>query len=423
MARTQQYKDFHTSPPDRPSAKTTYRGQRAPSFPEAKSANLTARKYRSSWKYPPEFWDGLSKIPLISPALEELNRRNRAKPVCSYLSPPTGLTRDLIQFASQGGPDLSNLRGYSTLASIKRQDMSVMGPSAQMQGSRSNDASTATSRISKKSSPYNPGFDQHLIDHGIHTTWKSQKIDLDEVRAALIVPRPSLALSNFSEGAFEAFQETNAQAKDGRDVLYDVLPSITGPPKDNYPSAKSVVFGNLEPLTDGSIVAPTPDIALGAVPEQLNPTIRLSLQHHIMPSAMTDRAMAPNFFVEAKGPDGSAAVMIRQARYDGAVGSRAMHSLQNYGQEEPVYDNQIYTYSSTYHNGQLQLYAHHTTAPPTSNGRPEYHINQLRAFGMTDARETFVQGATAYRNLRDLAKRHRDTFIQDANARYQAELP
>lgn len=111
---------------------------------------------------------------------------------------------------------------------------------------------------------------------------------------------------------------------------------------------------------------------------------------------------------------------MRQARYDGAVGARVMHSLQNYGQEEAVYDGQAYTYISTYHNGQLQLYAHHTTAPATEGDRPEYHMTQLRGFTMTDTRETFVQGATAYRNLRDLAKQHWDTFIGDANARYQA---
>ena len=45
--------------------------------------------------------------------------------------------------------------------------------------------------------------------------------------------------------------------------------------------------------------------------------------------------MAPNFFMEVKGPDGSLAVATRQARYNGTVGSRAIYSLQNYGVEEP----------------------------------------------------------------------------------------
>lgn len=67
--------------------------------------------------------------------------------------------------------------------------------------------------------------------------------------------------------------------------------------------------------------------------------------------------------MEVKGPDGKAAVSIRQASYDGVVGSRAIHSLQNYGKDEPQYDGKIHIFSSTYHNGQLQLFTHHVTAP------------------------------------------------------------
>lgn len=125
--------------------------------------------------------------------------------------------------------------------------------------------------------------------------------------------------------------------------------------------------------------------------------------------------MAPNFFMEVKGPDGSAAVATRQARYDGAIGSRAMHSLQNYGKEEPVYDNNAYTFSSSYHDGYLKLYAHYRTAPTTEGARPEYHMTQLDTWGLTGNIDTFRRGTTALRNARDLAKRHRDRFIEDAN--------
>ncbi|KAK3688961.1 hypothetical protein B0T22DRAFT_460644 [Podospora appendiculata] len=44
-------------------------------------------------------------------------------------------------------------------------------------------------------------------------------------------------------------------------------------------------------------------------------------------------------------------------------------------------------------------------------------MTQLRAFTMTDSRQTFVEGASALRNLRDLAQRHRDSAIQTANAK------
>ncbi|KAF3768489.1 hypothetical protein M406DRAFT_221844, partial [Cryphonectria parasitica EP155] len=220
----------------------------------------------------------------------------------------------------------------------------------------------------------------------------------------------------FSNSTFKTFCKTNDQAKDENDVMKYIVPTIAGPREANYPSTSSIVFGNLEPLTDGTIAAPRPDIALGAIPQQLHPTVRSELQHHIIPSTSTHRLIAPNFFMEAKGPDGSAAVILQQACYDGAVGTRAMHSLQNYSREELVYDRQAYTYSSTYHDGQLKLFAYHATAPAAPGEQLQYYINQLRTFGITDTRETFVQGASAYRNLRDLAMQQRNTFIEEANA-------
>jgi hypothetical protein len=57
----------------------------------------------------------------------------------------------------------------------------------------------------------------------------------------------------------------------------------------------------------------------------------------------------PNFFLEAKGPDGSLAVARRQACYDGALGARGIHSLQSFGTSKPVYDNNAYTIESIYH--------------------------------------------------------------------------
>ncbi|CAG9946340.1 unnamed protein product [Clonostachys rosea f. rosea IK726] len=159
-----------------------------------------------------------------------------------------------------------------------------------------------------------------------------------------------------------------------------------------------------------------PDIYFGAYPEQLARSARNELAGHIVPSTMLDKLIAPNYFIEVKGPDGKAAVAIRQVRYDGAVGSRAMHSLQNYGADEPQYDGKVYTYSSTYHDGTLKMYAHHVTAP-MEGSRPEYHMTQVDGWHMTGNIESFRRGATAFRNARDLAKQHRDNFIQAANTR------
>ena len=56
--------------------------------------------------------------------------------------------------------------------------------------------------------------------------------------------------------------------------------------------------------------------------------------------------MAPNFYMEAKEPEGSAAVTQRQSCYNGAYGARAMQALRSYGETEPTYHGNAYTYSS-----------------------------------------------------------------------------
>ncbi|KAH7316668.1 hypothetical protein B0I35DRAFT_409844 [Stachybotrys elegans] len=273
-----------------------------------------------------------------------------------------------------------------------------------------------TPEISKpKTSPYNRNFDLHLTLHDIHPTWKSRKPDLEEIKATLAVPRPSLSPSRFSEGEFESFCYRNDQAEDEDSVVANVLPAILGQSQANLHCARNTVFANLEPLTDGTVIAPKPDIYYGAYPDQLAKSTRNELAGHIMPSTMEDKPMAPNFFLEVEGLDGNPAVATRQARYDGAVGSRAMHSLQNYGTEKPQYDGKVYTFSSVYHGGMLQLCAHYVTAPTTEGGRPEYHMIRIRGFAMTDSRDTFVEGAGALRNMLDLAERYRSDFIQAAN--------
>ncbi|KAL7963195.1 hypothetical protein V8C34DRAFT_310746 [Trichoderma compactum] len=361
------------------------------------------------WQYPPEFWDRLSKIPLIHSAIEELERRTCTRPSCP--SPPTELAqgppgaaaaRALARFARHGGPDLRDLRGYPAMSSY--QPIGAMSSSSLSRVTKSTHPTapltSGTTTTKKSTTPYNRGFEQHLTDHAVHPTWKSQKLDLEDIRAAIAVPRRSLSPSKFSDSAFETFQDSNAQSKDEDDVKAYVIPTIIGTKQRDYLFAINTLFGNIKPLTD-----------------DLDRSIRDKLSGYIIPSTMEDKPMVPNLFMEVKGPDGSLAVATRQARYNGAIGSRAIHSLQNYKKEEPAYNSNPYAFSSIYHGGQLQLYAHHVTASTTPEGRPEYHMTQLDTWGMAGNINSFRRGATAFRNLRDLAKRHRDNLIQEANAR------
>ncbi len=103
--------------------------------------------------------------------------------------------------------------------------------------------------------------------------------------------------------------------------------------------------------------------------------------------------------------------------YAGALGARGMHSLQSYGEDEPVHDNNAYTITSIYSDGQLKMYTSHLTQPLSFGVQPEYCMSRLGAYAMTHNREIFCQAATAYRNARDWTKEQRDKAIRRANER------
>jgi hypothetical protein len=119
---------------------------------------------------------------------------------------------------------------------------------------------------------------------------------------------------------------------------------------------------------------------------------------------MEDKPMAPNFYLEVNGPDGSLAVARRQACYNGASGDRAICSIRSYGGKELVYDNNAHTITSIYHGGTLKMYTTHIASPTGPGMPPEYHMTPLRSFALTDSIGTFQQGAAAFQNGRDLAK-------------------
>ncbi|KAL2209416.1 hypothetical protein CC79DRAFT_1367597 [Sarocladium strictum] len=399
-----------------------------PPAKDTKTESELERKAWESWEYPPEFYDRLSTVSLNRRALKELDRRTRVRR--SHPSPPpvdtnvdTTRFRDMAQFARHGGPDLRDLRGYP-------HPPSNLPPSVAMSASQSwrnpgtksiDPASTIPTTFvttkTKKSAPHNRDFDLHLTEQLVHPVYSSQEPDLEEVMAAMAVRRGSLAPSHFSNDTFKAFQERNFRARDEDDVLATVIPTILGPNYVNRNCARNTVFNNLEPLTDGTITVAQPDLYWGAESQQLARPARNELADHVVPSTMFDKPLAPNVFLEVKGPAGDMAVATRQVRYDGAIGSRAMHSLQNYSMDEPQYDGKPRTFSFTYFGGLLQEYAHHITAPTSDGGRPEYHMTQVNAWGMTGNRDTCVEGIRAFRNTLDFAEQQRSELVRAANAR------
>jgi hypothetical protein len=288
-------------------------------------------------------------------------------------------------------------------------------PSASKRNRSTRPTSNSTS-TNRRSSAYDNNFEQHLIDHGIYlNSRKSRPRDSQELRRRLPHPRPSLSPSRFSENAFEDFQRKHEDLIDEVEVMRDVLPIVYG--NTDIPNKQNLLFTKLDPIANDTTVDAKPDFYDGARLEDVDEHVRVDLAPFIVPTGHRLAPVAPNFFLEAKGPKGGADVAKRQACYDGALGARAMHELQSYRQDGPVYDGNAYTITSTYHagTGTLQMYTTHLTR--STDDTPEYHMSQVNTWGMTGNTGSFRQGATAFRNARDWAREQRDGFILAANER------
>jgi hypothetical protein len=277
----------------------------------------------------------------------------------------------------------------------------------------------------KSTGVYDRNFQQHIVDYNVYPdayeypdgSVPAEPNNLEDLKLILAQPRPSLTPSQFSDGEFRKFKRAAAHAAKEEQVSESVIPIIEGKIKDTKCRSGGIPFTNLDPLTDGTLKPGNPDIYYGARPEQLSRKVRDELGDSIIPSTQYDLPMAPNFFLAAKGPDGSLAVAERQACYDGALGARGMHSLLSHGHDNPVYDNNAHVITSIYHGGTLNIYTSHVARPSSPESRPGYHMTQLNGWCMKGDPETFRRGAIAYRNARDWTKKQRDEAIRQVNKR------
>ena len=282
---------------------------------------------------------------------------------------------------------------------------------------------TTNTTRTKSTGAYDRAFHQHLVDNGVYPNAYeyldgsvSEPNNLEDLTRMLAQPRPSLSPSRFTDREFKELSRADAHASKEKQVSEMVIPIIEGKISDGQCRSGGIPFTNLDPLTDGTLKPGNPDVYYRARPKQLNRIVREELGRRIIPSTQHDLPIAPNFFLAVKGPDGSAAVAKRQACYDGALGARGMHSLQSYGQGNSVYNNAS-TITSIFHNGQLQMYTSYITPSSNPGARPEHHMTQVNAWGLTGNLETCRDGLRAYRNGRDWCKKQRDEAIRQANER------
>ncbi|POR38763.1 Uncharacterized protein TPAR_01048 [Tolypocladium paradoxum] len=380
---------------------------------------------------PPTFWDNLSEIPLTRNALRELDRRN------SLANKRRPLRRAAIQakarlYAKGRVLDLTDLRGYAQpgFGPEMSADHPARGRLKRSSRSASNSNSNATRAQSsttrtKSTGPYDRAFQLHLISHGIYPDGYEypdgrmlpEPDNLDEITQALGQRRRSLSPSQFSTDDFKRFKRASAHSTNETLVTTSVIPILEGDIGDSRCVNADILFANLEHLTDGSLVVAKPDRYYGSRPETLDSKVRRELHHYIVPSTQEDLPLAPNFFLEVKGPDGTMSVATRQASYDGALGERGILRLQSYGQADPVYDNNAHTITSIYSSGAIKIFAVHAVqsnaSPPAP--QPEYVMTGVGSYSIDGDMDSFRRGVAAYRNSRDWAKRQREEAIRRAN--------
>lgn len=209
--------------------------------------------------------------------------------------------------------------------------------------------------------------------------------------------------------------EEDAGALNEDAVKDTVLPAMLRAMGASDGAQKNVLFTNMDPLVPG-ISQAKPDYYYGAQPELIHQQVREDLSGHIVPSTSTHFPAIPNLSMEAKGPLGTNREALLQACHIGAIGARAMHSLENYRRDVPEYHGKVSSISSTYNGGTLKLYGHSASQPDGPGTQPHYYMHQLNAFSMTGVKDAFLQGATAFKNAGDWAHESRNTAITQANA-------
>ncbi|MCJ1378407.1 hypothetical protein MMC17_001505 [Xylographa soralifera] len=406
-----------------------------------KTARLPTPKSLRRWKsttthHGRGFWDLLTRsgisINLTKRALQEFDRRTVEEaprgPIERALNPEY-FSSDIKRFSRHA--DYSDLRGYPEptsfgMVSGQRQT----GSTSNNQRRNSDVAATTQSGVSKstskttksaRSSAYDSNFMSLLISNHIdRPQFDIEPANYDQLRNRLAERRDSLSSSKFTKIDYRNFVGAVYNAREEGQVMTDVFSVIKGPKV--YPSTTNRPCNNWVPLTPARLVIPQPDFFYGECQKPRDAELRKTLDGLIVPSTSSDAPFLPNFLAEAKPPGGSAEIARRQAVYDGAFGARAMHHLQAYGAEE-AYDGNAYTFTSTYTDGKLEIFAHHMTAPDEPGKQPFHHTVSLDKWLLDKNIDECRCAVAAFRNARDMAREFRESFIADANDRMKSLSP
>ncbi|POS81696.1 hypothetical protein EPUL_006387, partial [Erysiphe pulchra] len=300
---------------------------------QTRPLKLQKREHKPSPYSTSKLWGSLAKIHLTKNALNELNYQNRQ---LKTLRVQPNFNLDIVseqlesirQLAREGGPDLTDLRGYL------EPDEYAMESGEPRQSSRRTKQS-GTKNKTKTTGPFDKNFVDLLEASGIYgfpyvgTEIKPSivPLNLEEMIERANEPRPSVTPATIPSSVFESFKKTVLVAKKESQVVKHLVPILESGIRVENQGFQDTTFSNLEQFTDATIeqralVKGTPDRCYGSPFERLCEEVREDLNSKVVPTAEKTNPIAPNFFLELKGPEGHQVIADLQAQYYGALGER-----------------------------------------------------------------------------------------------------
>ena len=196
--------------------------------------------------------------------------------------------------------------------------------------------------------------------------------------------------------------------------MMDVLTAIRG--EMRYLRSVSRICPNLADLSeDDKLIIPKPDYMEGCEWSHANKRLCDALSPFIVPTNAEKAPFSPNFFTKVGGGPDIPHDVEKQARYDGAIGARGIHTMLNLGKATEVFDGKAYTVTFVYYSGCLQMWLHFV-APTGDPKHPRCYQTAIASSWALNRLEDFRDGVTAYRNAQDLAHELREEVVRQAVA-------
>ncbi|POS84440.1 hypothetical protein EPUL_003672 [Erysiphe pulchra] len=369
-------------------------------------------------------------IELTRKALKELDRINRLHRKLNQVSKPQSPSHpqlhtpniqehleDISQIARSGGFDLTNLRGYLEPG----QDLmepSALSPTNDESASRLRPTGTSTTKT-KNSGPRHSNFRSIMIANGIYPEnycfpdtgdFAPSPKNSEEIKERSERRRPSLSIEKFTDEDYKAFKVVVKNSNNENDLMECIIPIIEGTYEKNGRSCCNRPFINFKLIAPDTVCG-TPDKCHGEAPAKADLMVRNELGNLILPSTKKDMPMAPNFFLEMKGPDGKSSVADLQALHTGALGERGQMALWGWRREGLCLDDKAHTITVTYVNGTLQFFSIHAGRFQNKNDQLEYYMCLIDTIAISGNIKDFRKGVSMYRNLRDFLCRRAEEGV------------